>query len=132
MQKKCPSHFLSVPHNKTMITSPKPCWPVVPDKTFKILLNHTDGPLLMLLVCVQITGDTVGEVKPVADMHQRKAEMARQSDAFIALPGNIQFILINIRVLSNYQAEPTSCSSLFIVPFAPCLVMSHTACVVEA
>jgi len=23
----------------------------------------------------------------VADMHQRKAEMARQSDAFIALPG---------------------------------------------
>ena len=29
----------------------------------------------------------VGEVKAVADMHQRKAEMARQSDAFIALPG---------------------------------------------
>jgi cytokinin riboside 5'-monophosphate phosphoribohydrolase len=36
---------------------------------------------------VQITGETVGEVKAVADMHQRKAEMARQSDAFIALPG---------------------------------------------
>lgn len=36
---------------------------------------------------LQITGETVGEVKPVADMHQRKAEMARQSDAFIALPG---------------------------------------------
>ncbi|KAM0827759.1 hypothetical protein ACQ4PT_067980 [Festuca glaucescens] len=34
-----------------------------------------------------ITGETVGEVKEVADMHQRKAEMARQSDAFIALPG---------------------------------------------
>uniref|UniRef100_A0A1D1YQ09 Cytokinin riboside 5'-monophosphate phosphoribohydrolase n=1 Tax=Anthurium amnicola TaxID=1678845 RepID=A0A1D1YQ09_9ARAE len=34
-----------------------------------------------------ITGETVGEVKAVADMHQRKAEMARQSDAFIALPG---------------------------------------------
>jgi hypothetical protein len=29
----------------------------------------------------------VGEVKAVADMHERKAEMARQSDAFIALPG---------------------------------------------
>ncbi|KAM0886777.1 hypothetical protein ACQ4PT_029479 [Festuca glaucescens] len=28
-----------------------------------------------------------GEVRAVADMHQRKAEMARQSDAFIALPG---------------------------------------------
>ncbi|KAJ9704561.1 hypothetical protein PVL29_002903 [Vitis rotundifolia] len=35
----------------------------------------------------QITGETVGEVRPVADMHQRKAEMARHSDCFIALPG---------------------------------------------
>ena len=26
-------------------------------------------------------------MKVVADMHERKAEMARQSDAFIALPG---------------------------------------------
>ncbi|MBA0775129.1 hypothetical protein Gotri_010290, partial [Gossypium trilobum] len=34
-----------------------------------------------------ITGETVGEVKAVADMHQRKAEMARHSDCFIALPG---------------------------------------------
>nr|XP_048336237.1 cytokinin riboside 5'-monophosphate phosphoribohydrolase LOG5 isoform X2 [Ziziphus jujuba var. spinosa] len=34
-----------------------------------------------------ITGETVGEVRPVADMHQRKAEMARHSDCFIALPG---------------------------------------------
>ncbi|TVU25996.1 hypothetical protein EJB05_28520, partial [Eragrostis curvula] len=32
-------------------------------------------------------GETLGEVRLVADMHQRKAEMARQSDAFIALPG---------------------------------------------
>lgn len=36
---------------------------------------------------MQITGETVWEVKPVADMHQRKAEMARHSDCFIALPG---------------------------------------------
>lgn len=35
----------------------------------------------------QITGEAVGEVRPVADMHQRKAEMARHSDCFIALPG---------------------------------------------
>ena len=47
------------------------------------------GLMHMYDVClwVQITGETVGEVKEVADMHQRKAEMARQSDAFIALPG---------------------------------------------
>ncbi|XP_061338067.1 cytokinin riboside 5'-monophosphate phosphoribohydrolase LOG1-like isoform X1 [Gastrolobium bilobum] len=35
----------------------------------------------------EITGETVGEVKAVADMHQRKAVMAKHSDAFIALPG---------------------------------------------
>lgn len=29
----------------------------------------------------------MGEVKAVSGMHQRKAEMARQADAFIALPG---------------------------------------------
>ncbi|GKV12195.1 hypothetical protein SLEP1_g23377 [Rubroshorea leprosula] len=36
---------------------------------------------------LQLTGETVGEVKAVADMHQRKAEMSKHSDAFIALPG---------------------------------------------
>ncbi|RCV46950.1 hypothetical protein SETIT_9G572500v2 [Setaria italica] len=35
----------------------------------------------------RVSGDTWGEVSPVADMHQRKAEMATHSDAFIALPG---------------------------------------------
>ena len=35
----------------------------------------------------QITGETIGEVRAVEDMHQRKAEMARHSDCFIALPG---------------------------------------------
>ncbi|XP_043814172.1 cytokinin riboside 5'-monophosphate phosphoribohydrolase LOG1 isoform X1 [Manihot esculenta] len=35
----------------------------------------------------EISGETVGEMKTVADMHQRKAEMARHADAFIALPG---------------------------------------------
>ncbi|CAH8386105.1 unnamed protein product [Eruca vesicaria subsp. sativa] len=34
-----------------------------------------------------ITGETYGEVRAVADMHQRKAEMASHSDCFIALPG---------------------------------------------
>jgi cytokinin riboside 5'-monophosphate phosphoribohydrolase len=35
----------------------------------------------------ELTGETVGEVRAVAGMHQRKAEMARNSEAFIALPG---------------------------------------------
>lgn len=38
---------------------------------------------------LQITGETVGEERPVDNMHQRKAEMARHSDCFIALPGPI-------------------------------------------
>ncbi|KAK6118665.1 hypothetical protein DH2020_047578 [Rehmannia glutinosa] len=33
------------------------------------------------------TGETVGELRMVANMHQRKAEMASHSDCFIALPG---------------------------------------------
>ncbi|ERN00902.1 hypothetical protein AMTR_s00103p00146150 [Amborella trichopoda] len=34
-----------------------------------------------------ISGKTIGEVKTVADMHERKSEMAKRADAFIALPG---------------------------------------------
>ncbi|RAL40434.1 hypothetical protein DM860_006504 [Cuscuta australis] len=33
-----------------------------------------------------LTGETIGEVRAVTGMHQRKAEMAKQADAFIALP----------------------------------------------
>lgn len=49
--------------------------------------RHVLGVIPRALMPGEITGETVGEVKAVADMHQRKAEMARQSDAFIALPG---------------------------------------------
>ncbi|KAE9446318.1 hypothetical protein C3L33_21783, partial [Rhododendron williamsianum] len=35
----------------------------------------------------RISGESVGEVRIVSDMHERKAEMAREADAFIALPG---------------------------------------------
>ena len=31
----------------------------------------------------------MGEVRAVSGMHQRKAEMAKQADAFIALPGSL-------------------------------------------
>lgn len=34
----------------------------------------------------------MGEVRAVSDMHERKAEMARQADAFIALPGIINCV----------------------------------------
>nr|GEW48365.1 cytokinin riboside 5'-monophosphate phosphoribohydrolase LOG5-like [Tanacetum cinerariifolium] len=38
-------------------------------------------------MCKELTGETIGEVKAVSNMHERKAEMARHSDCFIALPG---------------------------------------------
>nr|AXS75245.1 cytokinin riboside 5'-monophosphate phosphoribohydrolase [Phoenix canariensis]AXS75247.1 cytokinin riboside 5'-monophosphate phosphoribohydrolase [Phoenix paludosa]AXS75248.1 cytokinin riboside 5'-monophosphate phosphoribohydrolase [Phoenix reclinata]AXS75249.1 cytokinin riboside 5'-monophosphate phosphoribohydrolase [Phoenix sylvestris]AXS75252.1 cytokinin riboside 5'-monophosphate phosphoribohydrolase [Phoenix caespitosa]AXS75253.1 cytokinin riboside 5'-monophosphate phosphoribohydrolase len=49
--------------------------------------GHVIGIIPRTLMGKEITGETVGEVKAVASMHQRKAEMARHSDAFIALPG---------------------------------------------
>ncbi|KAD5508524.1 hypothetical protein E3N88_16227 [Mikania micrantha] len=49
--------------------------------------RHVLGVIPRTLMPREITGVTVGEVKAVADMHERKAEMARQADAFIALPG---------------------------------------------
>uniref|UniRef100_A0A0D9VNG5 Cytokinin riboside 5'-monophosphate phosphoribohydrolase n=1 Tax=Leersia perrieri TaxID=77586 RepID=A0A0D9VNG5_9ORYZ len=48
--------------------------------------RHVIGVIPKTLMTPEIIGETVGEVRPVSDMHQRKAEMARQSDAFIALP----------------------------------------------
>ncbi|KAE8654076.1 Cytokinin riboside 5'-monophosphate phosphoribohydrolase LOG5 [Hibiscus syriacus] len=49
--------------------------------------GHVIGIIPKTLMSKEITGETFGEVKPVADMHRRKAEMARHSDCFIALPG---------------------------------------------
>ncbi|XP_013612121.1 PREDICTED: cytokinin riboside 5'-monophosphate phosphoribohydrolase LOG8-like isoform X1 [Brassica oleracea var. oleracea] len=40
-----------------------------------------------LMPIEQISGETVGEVRIVADMHERKAAMAQEAEAFIALPG---------------------------------------------
>lgn len=49
--------------------------------------RHVLGVIPKILMPREITGETVGEVRPVTGMHQRKAEMARLADAFIALPG---------------------------------------------
>ncbi|KAL6133702.1 hypothetical protein ACLB2K_065936 [Fragaria x ananassa] len=48
--------------------------------------RHVIGVIPRTLMPREITGETVGEVRTVSNMHQRKAEMARQADAFIALP----------------------------------------------
>ncbi|GAV86061.1 Lysine_decarbox domain-containing protein [Cephalotus follicularis] len=48
---------------------------------------HVLGVIPKALMPHEISGETIGEVKTVVDMHQRKAEMAKHADAFIALPG---------------------------------------------
>ncbi|KAL6544334.1 Cytokinin riboside 5'-monophosphate phosphoribohydrolase log8 [Orobanche gracilis] len=48
---------------------------------------HVLGVIPKALVPIEISGETVGDVKIVSDMHERKAEMAREGEAFIALPG---------------------------------------------
>ncbi|KAL5739935.1 hypothetical protein ACOSP7_028825 [Xanthoceras sorbifolium] len=49
--------------------------------------RHVLGVIPRTLMPREITGESVGEVRAVSGMHQRKAEMSRQADAFIALPG---------------------------------------------
>ncbi|KAJ3671108.1 hypothetical protein LUZ60_008534 [Juncus effusus] len=49
--------------------------------------RHVIGVIPKSLMPREVTGEPVGEVKAVSGMHERKAEMARYADAFIALPG---------------------------------------------
>ncbi|ONK59733.1 uncharacterized protein A4U43_C08F9840 [Asparagus officinalis] len=48
---------------------------------------HVLGVIPKALMRHEISGNSIGEVKIVADMHERKSEMAKNADAFIALPG---------------------------------------------
>ncbi|KAF3785768.1 Cytokinin riboside 5'-monophosphate phosphoribohydrolase [Nymphaea thermarum] len=49
--------------------------------------RHVLGVIPKALMPTEICGETVGELRVVTNLHERKAEMARQADAFIALPG---------------------------------------------
>ncbi|XP_072955150.1 cytokinin riboside 5'-monophosphate phosphoribohydrolase LOG-like [Typha angustifolia] len=49
--------------------------------------RHVIGVIPKSLMPRELTGESVGEVRAVSGMHERKAEMARNADAFIALPG---------------------------------------------
>ncbi|CAG7902706.1 unnamed protein product [Brassica rapa] len=67
--------------------------------------RHVIGVIPKTLMPRELTGETVGEVRAVADMHQRKAEMARHSDAFIALPEQDEALNLsnNIIVIIMYK-----------------------------
>ncbi|KAK4746130.1 hypothetical protein SAY87_012442 [Trapa incisa] len=57
--------------------------------------RHVLGVIPRTLMPRELTGETIGEVRAVSGMHQRKAEMARHADAFIALPGIHPIIHLN-------------------------------------
>ncbi|XP_008813587.1 cytokinin riboside 5'-monophosphate phosphoribohydrolase LOG3-like [Phoenix dactylifera] len=65
--------------------------------------GHVIGIIPRSLMGREITGETVGEVRAVGSMHQRKAEMARHSDAFIALPGGYGTLEELLEVISWAQ-----------------------------
>ncbi|KAL9313147.1 hypothetical protein ACSQ67_018599 [Phaseolus vulgaris] len=46
---------------------------------------HVLGIIPKALMPLEISGETVGEVRIVSDMHERKAAMAQEADAFVAL-----------------------------------------------
>jgi hypothetical protein len=70
------------------------------------------GVIPKALIGPDLAGHTVGESIIVNDMHQRKAEMARRSEAFIALPG---FIATKIEQFSSapLMLQTTCCLSSF-------------------
>ncbi|KAK4751368.1 hypothetical protein SAY87_004850 [Trapa incisa] len=65
--------------------------------------RHVLGVIPETLMLKEITGETIGEVRAVSSMHQRKAEMAQQSDAFIALPGGYGTLEELLEVISWAQ-----------------------------
>lgn len=66
------------------------CLEVILDYCFWLNLRLCGFIVFPPISCLwfhQISGETVGDVRVVADMHERKAAMAQEAEAFIALPG---------------------------------------------
>ncbi|KAE8693598.1 putative cytokinin riboside 5'-monophosphate phosphoribohydrolase LOGL2 [Hibiscus syriacus] len=58
---------------------------------------HVLGIIPTALMPLEISGETVGEVRTVSDMHERKAAMVREADAFVALPGRNSYAFVAIQ-----------------------------------
>jgi predicted Rossmann-fold nucleotide-binding protein len=70
-------------------------------------VHNGGGHMLGVAVLpLELIDDTPGELEAVSDMHHSKAEMARQSDAFIALPGNYcSFLLFVVTRLIHCERQ---------------------------
>ncbi|PHT34769.1 Cytokinin riboside 5'-monophosphate phosphoribohydrolase LOG4 [Capsicum baccatum] len=65
--------------------------------------RHVIGVIPRVLMPIELTGETIREVKVVADMHQRKAKIARHSDVFIALPGRYGTLEELLKVINREE-----------------------------
>ncbi|URD83109.1 Cytokinin riboside 5'-monophosphate phosphoribohydrolase [Musa troglodytarum] len=77
--------------------------------------RHVLGVIPRTLMPREITGEPVGEVRAVSGMHQRKAEMSRQADAFIALPGKHYSITLHVLLATQVR---TYCRSIHCIAFS--------------
>ncbi|KAH7653791.1 Cytokinin riboside 5'-monophosphate phosphoribohydrolase LOG protein [Dioscorea alata] len=64
---------------------------------------HVLGVIPSALLPLEISGETIGEVRTVADMHERKSVMASHADAFIALPGGYGTMEELLEMITWYQ-----------------------------
>ncbi|GJX73969.1 hypothetical protein Tco_0312564 [Tanacetum coccineum] len=72
---------------------------------------------MALMVADQmLTAEIVGEVKATADTYQRKAEMAKHSDAFIALPD----------LFSEHRLQFTNNKNFRVFLKSKCLILALT------
>mmetsp|Transcript_39031 Transcript_39031/g.96611 ORF Transcript_39031/g.96611 Transcript_39031/m.96611 type:complete len:209 (-) Transcript_39031:42-668(-) len=71
------------------------------------------GVIPIALQPVELSGESIGEVVVVKDMHERKARMAKESDAFIAMPGGFGTLEELLEVVTwqqlGYHSKPIGC-----------------------
>ncbi|KAG8044902.1 hypothetical protein GUJ93_ZPchr0008g12368 [Zizania palustris] len=86
--------------------------------------RHVIGVIPKSLMPREVTGEPVGEVRAVSGMHERKAEMARFADAFIALPGGYGTLEELLEVITWAQLgihkKPVSCKLHLVLK--PCSI----------
>ncbi|KAJ8485441.1 hypothetical protein OPV22_017926 [Ensete ventricosum] len=64
---------------------------------------HVLGVVPTVLLPNEVSGETIGDVIKVADMHERKSEMAKCADAFIALPGGYGTMEELLEIIAHSQ-----------------------------
>ncbi|CAD5172949.1 unnamed protein product [Musa acuminata subsp. malaccensis] len=64
---------------------------------------HVLGVVPTALLPNEVSGETIGDLIKVADMHERKSEMAKCADAFIALPGGYGTMEELLEIIAHSQ-----------------------------